>query len=539
LPRVLAKYALGTKVCKANPQFLCLYATSGLYARGVNGRQGKRQLLENLGGSCRPRIATPRRGGANGEYTNNADAPIRVFVQIRGWHTTETGSTFSGGCAVPGAQRTVRPPVRDLRPCGTNGAQRSGDGSGALPRVFAGHTLTAKESPKHMPSDFIFTIERADATCGARAGVMRTPHGDIPTPVFAPVGTQATVKTLTPDELVEMGTTLILANTYHLYLRPGADLIARLGGLHQFMGWTGPILTDSGGFQLFSLESLRRVSEEGVLFRSHIDGSEHSFSPEKAIEIQEKLGADIIMALDECPDPMDYDYNRSALERTHRWAERCLQAHTRADQALFGILQGGIFPDLRRESAQFLTSLDFPGYGIGGLSVGEPKEKTWEMVDITVPLLPADKPRYLMGVGSPEDLFESVERGIDLLDCALPTRLARNGAVFTSQGRINLRKAEFAEDPAPIEEGCGCYTCRHFSRAYLRHLLKAGEILGLRLNTIHNLYFLLELMRRIRAAILEGNFLTLKESFLSHYTPITDKTGQRGRTLARRRGKAT
>jgi len=389
-----------------------------------------------------------------------------------------------------------------------------------------------------MADHFTFTLEKSDTACNARAGMMHTPHGDIPTPVFAPVGTQATVKTLSPDELVEIGATLILANTYHLYLRPGADLIARLGGLHQFMAWSGPILTDSGGFQVFSLESLRRVNEEGVLFRSHIDGSEHFFSPEKAIEIQEKLGADIIMAFDECPDPMDYDYNKSALQRTHRWAERCLQAHTRTDQALFGILQGGIFPDLRRESARFLTSLDFAGYALGGLSVGEPKEKTWEILDITVPLLPTDKPRYLMGVGSPEDLFEGVERGIDIFDCALPTRLARNGAVFTSRGRINLRKAEFAEDPAPIEEGCGCYTCRHFSRAYLRHLLKAGEILGLRLNTIHNLYFLLELMRRIRTAILDNSFLTLKESFLSQYTPVADQTGQRSKNLARRRGKS-
>jgi len=389
-----------------------------------------------------------------------------------------------------------------------------------------------------MTTHFRFTIEKSDTTCKARAGVLHTPHGDIPTPLFAPVGTQATVKTLTPDELVDIGAKLILANTYHLYLRPGAEVIARFGGLHRFMGWSGPILTDSGGFQVFSLESLRKVSDEGVVFRSHIDGSEHFFSPEKALEIQEKLGADIIMALDECPDPMDYEYNKSALERTHRWAERCLRAHTRADQALFGILQGGIFPDLRRESARFLTSLDFAGYAIGGLSVGEPKEKMWEMLDITVPLLPMDKPRYLMGVGSPEDLFEGVERGIDIFDCALPTRLARNGAVFTSRGRINLRKAQFAEDPAPIEESCGCYTCRHFSRAYLRHLYKAGEILGLRLNTIHNLYFLLELMRRIRAASLEGNFAALKESYLSEYAPIMDAEGQRAKELARRRGKS-
>jgi queuine tRNA-ribosyltransferase len=382
-------------------------------------------------------------------------------------------------------------------------------------------------------TQFRFVVQQPDAACQARAGRLHTPHGEIPTPVFAPVGTQATVKTLSPDELQTMGATLILANTYHLYLRPGADVIAQLGGLHSFMGWSGPILTDSGGFQVFSLESLRKVSDEGVVFRSHIDGSEHFFSPEKAVAIQEQLGADIIMALDECPDPMDYEYNKVALRRTHLWAERCLRAHKRADQALFGILQGGIFPDLREESARFLTTLDFAGYAIGGLSVGEPKIKTWEMLEFTVPLLPAEKPRYLMGVGSPE----GVERGIDIFDSVLPTRLARNGAVFTSQGRLNLRKAEFAADDRPIEEGCSCYTCRHFARAYLRHLYKAGEILGLRLNTIHNLHFLLHWMRRIRAAILEGSLGQLKASFLAQYTPASDK-GERRDALARRR-KAT
>lgn len=386
-------------------------------------------------------------------------------------------------------------------------------------------------------SNFVFRIEKSDTDSRARAGTFSTPHGDIPTPVFAPVGTQATVKTLTPDELYELDVKLILANTYHLYLRPGADPIARLGGLHRFMSWSGPILTDSGGFQVFSLESLRKITEEGVIFRSHIDGSEHFFSPEKSIAIQEKLGADIIMALDECPDPLDYEYNRIALQRTHRWAERCLRAHTRPDQALFGIVQGGIFPDLRSESVRFLTSLGFPGYAIGGLSVGETKEQTWQTLDVIVPLLPADKPRYLMGVGSAEDLFEGVARGIDIFDCALPTRLARNGALFTSHGRINLRKAEFREDPAPIEEGCTCYTCRHFSRAYLHHLFKAEEMLGLRLNTIHNLHFLLEWMRRIRAAILEGHFATFKAEFLSRYVPIADQDRQRSKELARRRGR--
>jgi len=387
-----------------------------------------------------------------------------------------------------------------------------------------------------MAEIFTFTIEKCASAGRARAGVFHTPHGDIPTPVFAPVGTQATVKTLSPDELHALDAKLNLANTYHLYLRPGADIIARLGGLHSFMGWDGPILTDSGGFQVFSLEGLRKVTDDGVRFRSHIDGSEHFFSPEKSVEVQETLGADIIMSFDECPDPLDYTYNQSALARTHRWAERCLHAHTRQDQALFGIVQGGIFPDLRVASARFLSALGFPGYAIGGLSVGETKEQTWQMLDVTVPILPADKPRYLMGVGSPEDLFEGVARGIDIFDCALPTRLARNGALFTAQGRINLRKAELREDPRPIEEGCTCYTCRHFSRAYLHHLFKSEEILGLRLNTIHNLHFLIEWVRRIRASIQDETFAQLRVDFLSHYTPISDEARQRSKNPARRRG---
>jgi queuine tRNA-ribosyltransferase len=386
-----------------------------------------------------------------------------------------------------------------------------------------------------MAAEFTFAVEKPDTSSKARAGTLSTWHGDIPTPAFAPVGTQATVKTLTPDELIQLDARLILANTYHLYLRPGAEVVARLGGLHRFMGWPGPILTDSGGFQVFSLEGLRKVTDEGVTFRSHIDGSVHSFSPEKSIRIQEQLGADIIMALDECPNPLDYAYNRVALERTHRWAERCRRAHSRPDQALFGIIQGGVFADLRRESARFLTSLGFPGYAIGGLSVGESKEQTWSTLELTVPLLPEDKPRYLMGVGSPEDLFEGVARGVDIFDCALPTRLARNGALFTSTGRINLRKAGFREDPAPIEESCCCYTCRHFSRAYLHHLFKAGEILGLRLNTIHNLHFLLQIMRRIRASILDGGFAALRGDFLARYIPIADEGRDRGKVMARRR----
>lgn len=352
----------------------------------------------------------------------------------------------------------------------------------------------------------------------ARAGVIHTPHGEIPTPVFAPVGTQGTVKTVAPRELEELGASLILANTYHLYLRPGPEIIARLGGLHRFMGWPGPLMTDSGGFQVFSLEDLRAIDEEGVHFRSHLDGSEHFLTPEKVIEVQEQLGADIIMPLDECtPYPSDHEHNRRALARTHAWAERCRTAQTRPDQALFGIVQGGAFADLRQESARFLVGLDFPGYAIGGLSVGEPKALMHQMLEVTVPLLPEDKPRHLLGVGSPEDLFECVARGIDIFDCVLPTRMARNGAVFTRCGRLNLRNARYTEAPGPIEEGCACYTCQHFSRAYLRHLIKAREILGLHLATLHNLHFTLSLMRDIRAAILDGRFVELKDAFLAEW----------------------
>jgi len=390
-----------------------------------------------------------------------------------------------------------------------------------------------------------FELLQKDPHTWARVGVIHTPHGQIPTPVFAPVGTQATVKAISPRELRELGVSLILANTYHLYLRPGPDIIASLGGLHDFMGWDGPIMTDSGGFQIFSLAHLRSVNMTGVTFRSHLDGSEHLLTPEKAIEIQEKLGADIILCLDECPEPFDYDYNLQALERTHHWAERCKQAHTHRDQALrqgsgqalrqgsgqalFGIVQGGAFADLRRQSAEFITSLDFSGYSIGGLSVGEPKEVMHEMLEVTVPLLPEDKPRHLLGVGSPEDIFESVARGIDIFDCVLPTRTARNGALFIRTGRLNIRNARYADDPAPIEEGCECYTCRHFSRAYLRHLIMAKEILGLRLATLHNLHFMMSLMREIRQAILAGAFATLKEEFLANYEIVPYEVRQRNK----------
>jgi queuine tRNA-ribosyltransferase len=364
---------------------------------------------------------------------------------------------------------------------------------------------------------FKFDLIKTDPQTLARASVFSTRHGEIPMPAFAPVGTQATVKATSPHELCQLGASLVLANTYHLYLRPGADLIARLGGVHRFMAWDGPLLTDSGGFQVFSLAALRQVDDDGVTFRSHIDGSEHRLTPEKAIAIQEQLGADIIMAFDECAEPHDRAYNETALARTHTWAERCRAAQTRHDQALFGIVQGGIFSDLRQESARFLTNLDFSGHAIGGLSVGETKAEMHAMLEVTVPLLPADKPRYLMGVGSPEDLFEGVARGIDLFDCVLPTRIARNGAVFTRQGRLNLRNAKHADDPRPIEENCACYACQHFSRAYLRHLIAAKEILGLRLTTIHNLHFTLDLMRQMRASILDGTFGALREEFLASW----------------------
>ncbi|MGD8398872.1 MAG: tRNA guanosine(34) transglycosylase Tgt [Anaerolineae bacterium] len=351
----------------------------------------------------------------------------------------------------------------------------------------------------------------------ARLGRIATPHGEIQTPAFAPVGTQATVKALDPRDLHDLGAELVLANTYHLYLRPGADVVAELGGLHRFMGWDGPILTDSGGFQVFSLAENRQVTDDGAVFRSHIDGSLHTFTPEMVVEVQEQLGADIIMVLDECAEPHDRSYNEAALARTHAWAVRCKAAHTRPDQALFGIVQGGVFPDLRRESAEFLVGLDFPGYAIGGLSVGESKAEMYAMLDVTVPLLPADRPRYLMGVGAPEDLLEGIARGIDLFDCVLPTRLARNAALFTHEGRLNIRNARFARDPDPVEPGCGCYTCQQFSRAYLRHLFKAKEILAARLATIHNVHFLLQLVRDARAAIEADRFVAFKEAFLAGY----------------------
>lgn len=376
-----------------------------------------------------------------------------------------------------------------------------------------------------------FDLLARDASTGGRAGLLHLAHGDVLTPVFCPVGTQATVKTLAPCELHQLSAPMILANAFHLYLRPGSSVIARLGGLHRFMGWDRPILTDSGGFQVFSLQALRRVDDTGVTFRSHLDGSEHRFTPELVVEIQERLGSDIAMVLDECVEPGEHDYHRAALRRTHLWAERCLKAHTRSDQALFGIVQGGTHADLRAESARVLAAMDFPGYAIGGLSVGETKDEMFDVLDYVVPLLPEHKPRYLMGVGSPEDLVEGVARGIDIFDCVLPTRLARNGAVFTPEGRLNLRNTSNTDDARPIQEGCACYTCRTFSRAYLRHLHVCKETLGLRLNTIHNVHFLLELMRTTRQAIAQGTFSQFRCDFLDRYRVADAVARERNRAL--------
>jgi queuine tRNA-ribosyltransferase len=352
----------------------------------------------------------------------------------------------------------------------------------------------------------------------ARTGELATPHGVVETPIFMPVGTQATIKAMTPQEVHQVGGRLVLSNTYHLYLRPGQDIVSEAGGLHDFMNWKGPILTDSGGFQVFSLGPLRKIDENGVMFRSHIDGSEHYFSPEKSIEIQEALGADIIMAFDECaPYPCTHEYASQAVDRTTRWAKRCLEAKKRTDQALFGIIQGGEYRDLREKSTSELLAMDFPGYAIGGLSVGEPKDIMYRVLDYTIPLIPADKPRYLMGVGSPDCLLEGVARGVDMFDCVLPTRIARNGTVFVSDGKLVIRNAEFARDFRPLEEGCQCYTCQNYSRAYIRHLIKADEILGVRLTTIHNLHFILNLMKNIRKAIEQNKFIQFKEDFLSRY----------------------
>jgi queuine tRNA-ribosyltransferase len=360
--------------------------------------------------------------------------------------------------------------------------------------------------------NFHFELEAQQGR--ARAGVFYTPHGALATPLFAPVGTQASVKAITPRQLEELGASLVLSNTYHLYLRPGDALVAELGGLHRFMQWPHPMLTDSGGYQVFSLADSRKIDEEGVVFKSHIDGSIHRLTPEKSISIQENLGADIIMAFDECAPPYDQPYNERAVARTHQWAERCLQAKKRSDQALFGIVQGGVFPNLRQESAEFLIRLDFPGYAIGGLSVGETKAEMHAMLEVVDPLLPENKPRYLMGVGAPEDLVNGVLRGVDIFDCVLPTRLARHNAALTRSGRLNLVNAAYAHDSAPIDARCACYTCQNFSRAYLRHLILAKEMLSATLLSIHNLHSLLQLTCEIRQSIMQNSFDQFAAEFL-------------------------
>jgi queuine tRNA-ribosyltransferase len=360
---------------------------------------------------------------------------------------------------------------------------------------------------------FSFTLQ---ATSGhARAGLLATPHGVVETPAFMPVGTAGVVKALTPRDLRDAGAQIVLANTYHLMLRPGDELVAKMGGLQRFSGWHGPMLTDSGGYQVFSLSALRRLSEEGVQFQSHLDGSRHLLTPERSMEVQRHLGADVVMAFDECaPWPAPREAVEEAMLRTTRWARRSRDAFARTDdgrQWLFGIVQGGVHDDLREQSAREITALDFPGYAVGGLSVGEPKEDMWRVLDRTAPLLPADRPRYLMGVGTPEDLLEGVARGVDLFDCVLPTRNARNGQLFTREGRLGIRNARYRDDPRPPQEGCGCYTCRTVSRAYLRHLHLADEITGSVLMTIHNVHHYLDTLKTIRQSILLGRFAERRE----------------------------
>ncbi len=363
----------------------------------------------------------------------------------------------------------------------------------------------------------MFGFDKTITRGRARLGVIHTSHGDMHTPQFMPVGTQATVKGVPPRDLEEMDAEFILSNTYHLYLRPGDELVARHGGLHRFMRWNRPILTDSGGFQVFSLSEFRKIDDDGVTFKSHLDGSMHRFTPEKSIRIQENLGADVAMCFDECPPPTDREYNEISLRRTHAWAARCRQAHTRADQALFGIAQGGVFRELREQSARFVSDLDFSGYAIGGLAVGESKADMFNVIQWMDAALPADKPRYLMGVGEPTDLIRSVARGVDMFDCVLPTRLARHGAAFTRDGRINMRNKKFENDETPIDATCDCYTCRTFTRAYVRHLLAVGEMLGLYLMSVHNLCFLMNLMRDIRVALLDDRFDAFAAEWLARY----------------------
>ncbi|MFC5402053.1 tRNA guanosine(34) transglycosylase Tgt [Cohnella soli] len=372
-----------------------------------------------------------------------------------------------------------------------------------------------------------YELIKTCAQTGARLGRVHTPHGVIETPTFMPVGTQASVKGMSPEELKALGAEIILSNTYHLFLRPGHELVQAAGGLHKFMNWDRPILTDSGGFQVFSLSEMRKITEEGVVFRSHLNGDKLSLTPESATHVQNALGADIIMAFDECPPyPAEYKYVKESTERTSRWAERCLKAHGRPnDQALFGIVQGGMHKDLRKQSALDLTSLDFPGYAMGGLSVGEPKHLMYEMLEETVHLLPSHKPRYLMGVGSPDALLDGSIRGIDMFDCVLPTRIARNGTLMTSQGRLVVKNAKYTNDFGPMDPECSCYACRNYSRAYVRHLIKADEMFGLRLTTIHNLHFLVQLMAQVRDAIRNDRLGTFRDEFFEKYGMAGNESG--------------
>ncbi|MGI6644598.1 MAG: tRNA guanosine(34) transglycosylase Tgt [Bacilli bacterium] len=368
-----------------------------------------------------------------------------------------------------------------------------------------------------MKKDFYLEIKHVCKQSGARYGILHTPHGDVEVPMFMPVGTLANVKTITPEELKEMGSGVILANTYHLFLRPGEEIVQKAGGLHKFMNYDGPILTDSGGFQVFSLAKIRKIEEEGVYFRNHINGDKVFLSPERVIEIEEKLGADIIMSFDECVEyPVTHDYMKQSVERTLRWANRGKDAH-KTNSALFGIVQGGEFPDLRKYCAEELVKMDFDGYSIGGTSIGEPKDVCLKMIDYTVPYLPSDKPRYLMGVGSLDYILEGVSRGVDMFDCVLPTRIARHGALYTRTGRINIRNAKYKEDFRPIEEDCDCYTCKNYTRAYLRHLFVANEVLGQRLMSIHNLRFLIRIMEESREAIKEDRFNDYKDEVLKTF----------------------
>lgn len=372
-----------------------------------------------------------------------------------------------------------------------------------------------------------YELIKTCAQTGARLGRVHTPHGVIDTPTFMPVGTLASVKGVSPEELKDLNAQIILSNTYHLFLRPGHELVREAGGLHKFMNWDRAILTDSGGFQVFSLSEMRKIREEGVEFRSHLNGDKLFLSPEIATHVQNALGADIFMAFDECPPfPAEYDYVKQSTERTTRWAERCLKAHERPhDQGLFGIVQGGMYKDLRQMSARDLTSLDFPGYAIGGLSVGEPKHLMYEMLEETVPLLPTGKPRYLMGVGSPDALVEGSMRGVDMFDCVLPTRIARNGTAMTSQGRLVVKNAKYTSDFGPLDPECSCYACRNYSRAYIRHLIRADEMFGLRLTSIHNLHFLTHLMEQVREAIREDRLRDFRDEFFEKYGMANNESG--------------